>query len=210
MNNVLTTPSCRPGECVGAAAPGKNEYALVAYIPGPLGQYLDALRQELVPGCRLRSQVSVLPPRPLTVSPEEAEEEIRRWARASPGFSLELTEVRVFPETSVIYLELGAGRDELVRSHDRLNGGRLAFAERYHFHPHVTLAQDFPPEQLPELRRRAEQRWRECPYPRVFPIESVTFVQNTNGNGWVHLSDCRLGAEASPGPPHASAGNISI
>ena len=42
-----------------------NVFALVVYIPGPLGVFLDELRRELVPHYNPHAHVSVLPPRPL-------------------------------------------------------------------------------------------------------------------------------------------------
>ena len=42
-----------------------NIYALVIYVPAPLGRFLDDLRRELVPTYKPRAHVSVLPPRPL-------------------------------------------------------------------------------------------------------------------------------------------------
>ncbi len=44
-----------------------NVFALVIYIPDPLGRFLDDLRTALVPGCNPHAHVSVLPPRPLAV-----------------------------------------------------------------------------------------------------------------------------------------------
>jgi hypothetical protein len=42
-----------------------NVFALVIYIPGPLGLYLDELRRDLVPDYDPHAHVSVLPPRTL-------------------------------------------------------------------------------------------------------------------------------------------------
>src|SRR5260370_8334446 len=47
------------------AAERLNVYALVIYIPDPLGRFLDDLRRELALGCNPHAHVSVLPPRPL-------------------------------------------------------------------------------------------------------------------------------------------------
>src|SRR5215472_12727665 len=55
-------------------------YALVIYIPDPLGKFLDELRRELVPGCNPHAHVSVLPPRPLAVDWEEASQFARELA----------------------------------------------------------------------------------------------------------------------------------
>ena len=39
-----------------------NQFALVIYIPDPLGRFLDDLRRELAPDCVPHAHVSVLPP----------------------------------------------------------------------------------------------------------------------------------------------------
>ena len=42
-----------------------NLYALVSYIPGALGEFLDRLREELVAGCDPHAHITALPPRPI-------------------------------------------------------------------------------------------------------------------------------------------------
>ena len=64
-----------------------NVFALVIYIPDPLGRFLDDLRTELVPGCNPHAHVSVLPPRPLAVDWQVAE-------RAGEGVRRQLDAVR--------------------------------------------------------------------------------------------------------------------
>src|SRR5512146_3121577 len=97
-----------------------NSFALVSYIPDPLGKFLDGLRQELILLCRAQSHVSVLPPREL-VSMERAERMLtERLAEFAP-FTVELKQVSVFESTSVIYLAIGKGYSELRRLHDELN-----------------------------------------------------------------------------------------
>src|SRR3954471_14320649 len=80
-----------------------NVYALVIYIPDPLGRFLDDLRKELVPGCNPHAHVSVLPPRPLAVDWQVASEQVRRCASGRPPFDVKLGAIRMFPVTNVIY-----------------------------------------------------------------------------------------------------------
>ena len=49
-----------------------NVFALVLYVPSPLGIFLDNLRRELAPACNPHAHVSLLPPRSVAVSWEEA------------------------------------------------------------------------------------------------------------------------------------------
>jgi 2'-5' RNA ligase len=170
-----------------------NSFALVTYIPEPLGSYLNNLRDELVPNCGLNAHVSVLPPRPLYMDPESTLEQIRKGAREISPFRIELERIEVFPVTHVVYIAVSGGSKELRRMHDLMNSGDCCFAEVFEYHPHLTLAQEFPLELLEPIRRQAEQRWAEYPHERSFPVDRVTFVQNTIHNGWIDLADCSLG-----------------
>ena len=97
-----------------------NSFALVSYIPEPLAGFLDRLRQELVPNCFLRAHVTILPPRPILSSPEEAWEVIRGAAPEFLPFEVELAGVDVFPVSDVIYIQVSAGSVELQRMHAAL------------------------------------------------------------------------------------------
>ena len=90
-----------------------NVYALVIYIPDPLGRFLDDLRKELVPGCNPHAHVSVLPPRPIAVDWQVAGEQVRVCAGNWTPFEIKLEGIRIFPVTNVIYVELGQGAEEM-------------------------------------------------------------------------------------------------
>jgi 2'-5' RNA ligase len=169
-----------------------NSFALVSYIDGPLGSFLDALRRELAPLCMARAHVSILPPRPLQVSPATAWEQIQRQSGQFSPFTLETTAVEVFPVTAVIYLALGAGRETLERMHVALNTGGLAFAEPFRYHPHVTLAQELPLESVEKATELARRRWADFSERRSFTVGTMTFVQNTTANRWLDLGECAL------------------
>jgi 2'-5' RNA ligase len=169
-----------------------NSFALVSYIPGRLGEFLDRLRQELVPGCIAHAHVTVLPPRPLAVDPQLAEEEIRVKVTASAPFYVEIPRIRIFEATNVVFADIGSGRSELFELHDALNRGSLAFDEPYSYHPHITLAQNIPADAVPETFEHACRRWYESAPARGFAVEALTFVQNTIGNLWLDLSECEL------------------
>ncbi len=192
MGNSLIPGQEAPQLCTDGAEP-INSFALVTYIPGQLGEFLDRLRRDLVPTCIPRAHVTILPPRPLSVSPAEAWAHMYPLIKDFPAFEIEAGDVRMFESTSVIFVEVGAGRTELRRMHDRLNGGPSGFAEPFAYHPHITLAQDLSPEQVEEIRRIAEIRWAEYSGERSFSADTVTFVQNTTRNQWLDLAHCHLG-----------------
>ena len=170
-----------------------NSFALVSYIPEPLAGFLDRLRQELVPNCFLRAHVTILPPRPLSSTSEAAWEIIRGIAPGFAPFEVELAGIEVFSVTDVIYLQVGAGSEELKRMHDGFNLGGLRFQEPFPYHPHVTLAQELRTDELDELVSVARARWAEFPHAKRFRVDKVVFVQNTRRNEWVDLGECSLG-----------------
>ncbi len=170
-----------------------NSYALVAYIPGELGRFLDELRRELVPGCSPRAHVTILPPRPLAGTTESARNKLETQLPDFPAFEVEPTTVEVFTSTGVIYVTLGAGRYELGCMHERLNTGPLKYAEPFAYHPHITLAQEL---ELPDVRESLEfarRRWAEYSGIRMFAVDTIIFVQNTTRDCWVDLAQWTLG-----------------
>jgi hypothetical protein len=170
-----------------------NVFALVIYIPDPLGRFLDDLRRELVPGCNPHAHVSVLPPRPLAVEWPVAYRQTRALTDSWAPFEIELTGIEMFPQTDVIYIEVGAGAAELRRMHAAMNTGTLQFQDPFPYHPHITLAQQLPPDRVTAIQELARQRWQEFPGKRRFLAEHAAFVQNTLHNCWIDLAEYSLG-----------------
>jgi 2'-5' RNA ligase len=162
----------------GFCGGGRNSFALVAYLPEPLARFIDDLREDLSPGCRLRAHITILPPRPLVCPPESAWHELEHSLRQFPAFQVELGEVRQFTDSGVIYISLGQGYLELERLHAGLNTGFCDYSESWPYRPHVTLAQGLGPAAIDRALNLATERWREYTGPRSLTIESVTFVQN--------------------------------
>ena len=102
-------------------------YALVIYLPDPLGGFLDELRLEMVPGCNPHAHISVLPPRPLTGSPEFAIAEARRIMAAFTPFEVELGRIEKFDLTDVIYISVAAGCESLRELHARSESRTAGF-----------------------------------------------------------------------------------
>jgi 2'-5' RNA ligase len=141
-----------------------------------------------------RAHVTVLPPRQVAVPAGTAVEQLNEWIADIPSFSIEARQVEIFDTTSVIYIGLGAGREELKRMHGRLNAGHLGFAEPFAYHPHITLAQELAPDQVAWAHEQAQRRWEQYRGERTFRAETVTFVQNAGDNRWVDLAHWTLGA----------------
>jgi 2'-5' RNA ligase len=171
-----------------------NVFALVIYIPDPLGRFLDDLRKDLVPGCNPHAHVSVLPPRPLSVENSVAAEQVHECAAGWTPFEIALGEIRIFPVTNVIFIELAHGADEMYRMHAAMNSAALGFNEPFVYHPHVTLAQELPECEVAAAAGRARELWAAYTGPRSFRAERIAFVQNTLGNCWIDLAEYSLGA----------------
>lgn len=173
-----------------------NSFALVSYLPGDLGSFLDRLRTELVSSCVARSHVTILPPRELSATEESARRQIAECVPDFPPFRIELGEVAIFPMTQVVYLELRFGTAALRGLHDALNTEALGFNEPFDYHPHVTLAQGLLPEDVPAAYELARERWSEFSRARSYEVDRLTFVQNTTANRWLDLMEYELGSMA--------------
>lgn len=169
-----------------------NLYALVTYLPEPLRQCLNDLRMELVPGCHLRAHVTVLPPRELA-SERNAWNQLVAETKDFDPFEVELGDICVFQKTSVIYLSIGKGHQQLVDLHNGLAHGALAFDEPFEFHPHITLAQGLRPEEVEPAREYAARQWALYSGPRSFLLDAMTFVRSTSSNNWIDLGEIALG-----------------
>ncbi len=180
---------------MGAVAeedPGINSYSLVAYLPEPLAGFVDALRREVQPGSTARGHVTLLPPRPLSSSIEQACAEIAGVIESEHAFDVHLGQVCVFPASGVVHLSIGQGSATLIRLHRALNRGACEHLEMFYYHPHVTAAQGLPPADVTKATEVAVSRWAAYEGPRVFSVERVTFVQNTVSNQWRNLKEFEL------------------
>jgi 2'-5' RNA ligase len=169
-----------------------NSYSLVAYLPEPLGAFIDQLRRELVPHCRARAHVTLLPPRALQCPVDTALRQIRDALQNLQPFRVEFGEVRFFPQTNVVYLSITRGLPELEDIHRILNCGMAGCEEAYPYHPHLTLAQQIDPGAMAAAGELVSRWWQEFPHSRGFLLDLLTFVQNTSDNVWMDLAEIPL------------------
>ena len=186
--------------CCNGEGTRVNSFALVSYLPDPLGNFLDRLRSELVHECHAKAHVTILPPRPLNCGSEAAWRFLQEHLRDFQPFVVELGSVEIFPVTQVIYLSVETGHAELKRLHASLNTDGLSFDEPFVYHPHLTLAQDLEPAEVQPVYHKAATRWREFSHARSFVVERLTFVQNTLENRWtdLHVTDRASGLQVRP------------
>jgi 2'-5' RNA ligase len=169
-----------------------NSFALVSYLPEPLGGFLDRLRSELVRESHAKAHLTLLPPRPILCPADEAWQELKARLQDFPPFRVELEDIEIFPVSQVIYVSVGLGRAELERMHYKLNAGGVEFREPFSYHPHVTVTQDLEPETVAAAAETAARCWREFPHRRDFLVDRLTFVQNTLDNRWIDLARSEL------------------
>jgi 2'-5' RNA ligase len=179
-----------------------NSFALVSYIPGVLGDFLDRLREELVTGCNPHAHVTILPPRPLENDLQTNSASIEAGLYPFSPFRVEISGIEIFEVSNVVYAGIGRGSNELIEMHEALNTGGLAFQESFRYHPHVTLAQGLDPADTRTVRDLALRRWKESAPAQSFRVETLTFVQNTPTNDWVDLMEYELNEARSGAKPY--------
>ncbi len=184
----------------GDGQPGEQtlgHFALVSYIPDPLARFLDDLRLELTPGCSPRAHVTILPPRPLHSDLKETIRQIVEGSRNIPPFRVETGEIQVFKESHVVYLGIAKGVSELREFYRLLNRGPLEYLENFPYHPHITIAQNIPPDQAPRLAAAAREKWAAYCGPRGFVVSSLSFVQHVAPGIWTDVATVPVGVEVT-------------
>jgi 2'-5' RNA ligase len=156
------------------------------------------MRADLVPHCRLLSHLTLLPPRGLAAPTETLEATLMERLPLVRPFEVRLSGIQEFARTKVVYLALDGGQETAIRTYHDLAVGPLACEERFEYHPHVTLAQEFPHEQFEEVKQEAKRRWAEWTGPRSFVVEELVFVRNRDVTTWDPIADYQLGNGTRP------------
>ncbi len=186
--------------------PEWGSFALVAYIPEPLGAFLNSLRRALPGEDNPQAHITVLPPRPLKAGVDLVSREAQAILSGFSPFFVELSDVKVFPETNILYLDIASGNEALHALHDALNIGLLAHEENFDFLPHLTISGTVPLKQLTRVRAQAKQAWNQHRGKTKFEInEVVALWQPLHGSpdDWDRVWSQRLGDSGSS----ASAGS---
>jgi 2'-5' RNA ligase len=171
------------------------QYALVAYIKSELGEFVEDLRRELHPvHAHLPTHLTVLPPRPLHGTEQQAIEMLRQLSASIAPFQVELDDVESFlPITPTVFIRVSHAGYRMRELHDLLNREPLAYAEPLPYMPHVTVAKLDSNEQAAEVLRTSKMRWKEFPGSHRISVERLTFVSGGN-HTWTDLADIDLAA----------------
>ena len=177
----------------GLCSAGQPELlAVVGYLPDPLAGFVNRLRCELAPECRLRAHITLLPPRAVNCPLPTVRLEIEAALSHFRAFRVALDEIRIFPISNVVYLSVGSGCQHIRELHESLNKGPCLSPEVWCFEPHLTVAQNLDPNRVGFARDLASERWRDYSGPREFMLEDLTLVQGNLENGWVDLASFEL------------------
>lgn len=195
-------------QCPNVAESGELKtlgwFALVSYIPDPLARFLDDLRVELVPNCRPKAHVTVLPPRPHHHDLKQTVDRIREVCEKFEPFDVELGRMEIFEASQVVYLSLARGEEPLHQLYLSLNGGDLAYQECFTYHPHITIAQDLAPGDAARVARIAGERWAAYKGPCGFRVSALSFVQHVAPSIWMDVATVPLGR--GDAEPHTADG----
>jgi 2'-5' RNA ligase len=172
----------------------KQRYALVAYVNGPAGEFVENLWRELHPGLpHLAAHLTILPPRLLQGTEDSALEVVERVCGQAEPFEVVLGDVCTFaPVTPTIYIcvDVASGMCNL---HGILNTEVLAFQEEWPYIPHMTIAKMASEELAHEAFRIASERWAGYQGIRRILLERLSFVREEAPNCWIDLAQVRLG-----------------
>jgi 2'-5' RNA ligase len=168
-------------------------YAAIAYVRSPVGIFVEELRRELHPAhTHADAHLTVLPPRPLRGTEQQAVAVLQEVCQTVPAFDVTMGDVETFvPITPTVFLRVARGAYRIRELHDLLNRGALEYAEPWPYMPHLTIAKTDTVEEVQKVERIARQRWKDYGDTRTLRIKTLTFVKG-NGKRWVDLATVPL------------------
>jgi 2'-5' RNA ligase len=172
----------------------KTRYALVAYVKGPAGEFVENLRRELHPDLpHLAAHVTFLPPRILCGTEASALQVLERICGGVEPFEVNLGSVETFiPVTPTVYIRVEAAA-RLCDLHGRFNTEALACHEEWPYTPHLTIAKMNSEQVALDALKVARERWSEYTGTRRILVERLTFVREEAQNCWIDLAPIPLG-----------------
>ena len=180
----------------------QRDYALVAYVSNPIGQFVESIRREFQPEhAHLPAHLTLLPPRPLDGTEQQAIELIERTCGAAQPFEVTMGDVESFaPVTPTVFIRVAHAAYRMRELHEKLNVVPLKFKEPWPYMPHLTV---FRFDELARAREgfeAAARRWSQYHDTRRILIDSVTFVRQIAPHHWEDLVPIPLGRRLAPEP----------
>ena len=173
----------------------KPRYALVAYVKGAAGEFIESLRRELHPDLpHLAAHLTILPPRPLHGTENSALQYLERICGKEEPFEVNLGPVETFiPVTATVYIRIDGASSHMCDLHRRLNAGVLEFHEEWPYIPHLTIVKMSAEQSAHHALKIARGRWAQYSGSRCILLEKLTFVREDVPNHWVDLAPVPLG-----------------
>jgi 2'-5' RNA ligase len=170
-------------------------YALVAYVKGPVGEFVENLRRELHPELpQFAAHLTLLPPRPLHGTENEALQALAAICGRAEPFEVALGGIDSFaPTTPTVYIRVSYGAMRMCELHEQLNSQALQFVEEWPYIPHLTIAKMPSEPAAMDALQIAGERWEEYGASRRVLVDRLTFVREDSPNCWVDLAPVPLG-----------------
>jgi 2'-5' RNA ligase len=170
-------------------------YALVAYVKGPVGEFVEKLRRELHPELpHFAAHLTLLPPRPLRGTESAALQVLEAICGSTEPFEVTLGGMDSFaPTTPTVYIRVAYGAMRMCELHEQLNTQALEFVEEWAYIPHLTIAKMPSEAAAVKALQTAGQRWEEYVGSRRVLLDRLTFVREDALNCWVDLAPVLLG-----------------
>jgi 2'-5' RNA ligase len=172
----------------------KLRYALVAYLKGPAGEFVENLRRELHPELpHLAAHLTILPPRLLQGTESSALQFLEQICGNEEPFEVNLGSVETFiPVTPTVFIRIDASA-RMCDLHSRLNAGILAFKEEWPYIPHLTVVKMSTEQAARSACEVARARWAQYAGSHRILLEKLTFVREDAQHCWVDLAPVPLG-----------------
>jgi 2'-5' RNA ligase len=163
-------------------------YAVIAYVRSPVGIFVEELRRELHPAhTHADAHLTILPPRPLQGTEQQAIDLITQFCQATTPFEVTMGEVESFiPLTPTVFLRVAGGAYRMRELHDEMNREALAYQEPWPYMPHLTIVKADELEEARKALEIARQRWAAYTDTRKTRLKFLAFVKG-NGDRWVNL-----------------------
>jgi 2'-5' RNA ligase len=170
------------------------QYAAVAYVRNPVGIFVEELRRELHPShTHADAHITILPPRPLMGTEEEAVELLQEVCAAAQSFEITMGDVESFiPATPTVFIRVAYGAYRMRELHDQFNVNGLEFCEPWPYMPHLTVVKADTQHEAEQVLDIARRRWEKFKDGRKIRIDSITFVKG-NGDRWLDVAPLPLG-----------------
>jgi 2'-5' RNA ligase len=179
-----------------------RQYAVVAYVRNPVGNFVEELRRELHPQHgHLPAHVTVLPPRQLHGTEQDAIHSLKEHSARFKSFEVRMGNVESFsPTTPTVFLRVEHSAHRFRDLHEELNTGPLQCNEIWPYMPHLTIVKMPELHQAEHALATSRERWSSYSGTKTLQIEELTFVREGDNDRWVDLATVRLLAVPAASP----------